>query len=79
MLKSPLAGGEDGDGGRGGGGGRRQKKAISPIFDASGNQNISAPIRIGREILCLPYAGFLRKVISNPIDHNIQWATEFLK
>ena len=36
-----------------------QKKAISPFFDASGNQNIGATIRISREILCLPYPGFL--------------------
>ena len=30
--------------------------AVSPFFDASGNKNIGATIRIGREILCLPYA-----------------------
>ena len=34
------------------------KKAISPFFEASGNKNIGAAIRIGREIWCLPYAEF---------------------
>ena len=29
---------------------------ISPFFDAGGNKNIGATIRIGREIRCLPYA-----------------------
>ena len=32
---------------------------ISPFFDANGNKNIGATIRIGREIWYLPYAGFL--------------------
>ena len=36
-----------------------QNNAISPFFDASGNKNIGATIRIGQEIPCLPYAGFL--------------------
>ena len=36
-----------------------QKNVISPFFDASGNKNIGATIRIGQEIQCLPYAGFL--------------------
>ena len=35
-----------------------KKNAISPFFDASGNINISATIRIGQEIWCLLYAGF---------------------
>ena len=33
-----------------------------PFFDASGNKNIGATIRIAREIQCLPYAGFLEKI-----------------
>ena len=33
-----------------------------PFFDASGNKNIGATIRIGREIRCLPYAGFFWKI-----------------
>ena len=35
-----------------------KKKAISPFFDASGNKNIGATIRIGQEIRCLLYAEF---------------------
>ena len=35
-----------------------QKNPISPFFEASENNNIGATIRIGREIRCLPYAGF---------------------
>ena len=31
---------------------------ISPFFDASGNKNIGATIRISQEILCLLYAEF---------------------
>ena len=38
--------------------GGEKKNAISPFFDASRNQNISATIRIAHEIRCLPYAGF---------------------
>ena len=35
------------------------KKLLSaPFFDASGNKNINATIRIDREIWCLLYAGF---------------------
>ena len=34
-----------------------QKNAISPFGNAS-EKNICATIRIGQEILCLPYAGF---------------------
>ena len=34
------------------------KNAISLFFDAIGNKKISATIRIGHEIWCLPYAGF---------------------
>ena len=54
-LSLPLVGGQ--------GGGEKMKKmakknSISPYFDASGNKNIGATIRIGREIRCLPYAGF---------------------
>ena len=37
--------------------------AISPVFDAGGNKNIGATIRIGLEIGCLPYAGFFTKYI----------------
>ena len=37
---------------------KKKKKAISTLFDASGNKNISATIRIAREVRCLPYAGF---------------------
>ena len=44
--------------GAGGGILGQQKNAISPFFDASGNKNISATIRIAQEIRCLPYAGF---------------------
>ena len=36
------------------------KNAISHFFGASGNKNISATIRIGREIWCLPYAGLFQ-------------------
>ena len=32
--------------------------AFNPFFDASGNQNIGATICIGRDIWCLPNAGF---------------------
>ena len=49
MLKIPLEGGDDFF---------CKKNAISPFFDASGNGNIGATIRIGLEIWCLPYAGF---------------------
>ena len=38
---------------------KEQKKMLQPFFDASGYKNISATIRIGREIRCLPYADFL--------------------
>ena len=31
---------------------------MSPFFNASGDQNIGATIRIGQEILCFPYAFF---------------------
>ena len=31
----------------------------APFFDASGNKKNGATIRIGQEIWCLPYAGFL--------------------
>ena len=34
------------------------ENAISSFFDASGNKNIGATICIGREIRCLPCAGF---------------------
>ena len=51
FLKSPLGGGDGNEDGR-------EKNAINPFFDASGNKNIGATIRIGRDILCLPYAGF---------------------
>ena len=37
-----------------------QKNGISPFFDASGKINIGATIRIGWEIRCFPYAGFLK-------------------
>ena len=36
-----------------------QKNAINPFFDASEYKNIGATIRIGQEIWCLLYAGFL--------------------
>ena len=36
----------------------QQKNPISPFFEARGNKNIDATIRIGREIRCLPFAGF---------------------
>ena len=42
----------------GGEGGGPQKNAISPFFDASGNINIGATIRISQMIWCRPYAGF---------------------
>ena len=35
-----------------------KKKCYQPFFDASGNKNNCASISIGREIRCLPYAGF---------------------
>ena len=41
--------------------------AIRPFLDASGNKNIGATIRIGRGIWCLPYAGFLKQMISKSI------------
>ena len=34
------------------------KKCYQPFFDASGNKIIGATIRSGREIRCLPHAGF---------------------
>ena len=37
------------------GGNQARKNAISPFFGASGNKNIGATIRIGREFQCLPY------------------------
>ena len=40
----------------------KNKNATSPLFDSSGNKNIGATIRIGREIRCLPYARFLPNV-----------------
>ena len=39
----------------------KDKKAISPFLDTSGNQNIGATICIGQEIWCLPYEGFKKK------------------
>ena len=36
-----------------------KKNVIRPVFDTSRNQNIGATIRIGREIWCLPYVGFV--------------------
>ena len=50
-------------------------RAISPLFDASGNKNIGATIRIGREIWCLPYAGFLCKTDAYEADMS-EWVTE---
>ena len=53
-----------GDGGGGNGGGRdlkKKKNAFSFFLEASGNKNIGTTIRIGREIECFPYAGFLLK------------------
>ena len=42
---------------------RKVKKiAISLFFDASGNKSIGATISIGREIECLPYAGFSNSI-----------------
>ena len=41
------------------------KIAIGPLFDASGNQNIGATIRIGREICYHPYAEFFWGGLSN--------------
>ena len=37
---------------------KKKKYAISPFFDASGNKKIGATLRTGREIFCLPNAGF---------------------
>ena len=34
-----------------------------PFFDASGNKNIGATFRIGREIRCLPYAGLFLSIL----------------
>ena len=48
-----------------------KKTANSPFLDASGNKNIGATIRIGQEILCLPYAGFLNTKKGNQVDWNI--------
>ena len=42
-----------------------KKIDISPFFDASGNINIGASIRIGREIWCLPYAGFFLDALAS--------------
>ena len=39
-------------------------KGGGPFFYATGNKNIGATIRLGREIRCLPYAGFLFRHIS---------------
>ena len=39
-----------------------KKNAISPFGDAREKKSIGATIRIGREIGCLPYAGFFVKV-----------------
>ena len=41
----------------------KKENAISPFFDASGNKNIVATIRINWEIWCLPYAGFLKALL----------------
>ena len=43
---------------QGGGGNFGKKNRIIPFFLVSGNKNIGATIRIGREIRCLPYAVF---------------------
>ena len=43
-----------------------QKNSISPFFDASGNKNDAATIRIGQEICCIPYAGFFMHVLDIP-------------
>jgi hypothetical protein len=37
---------------------KKVRNAITPFFDASGPKNICATISIGREIWCLPCAGF---------------------
>ena len=50
-----VRGGEKGEGF----GKKLKKNAIRPFFIASGHKNIGATIRIGREIRCLLYAGFL--------------------
>ena len=34
-----------------------------PFFGASGYKNIGANIRMGREIRCLPYAGFFTALV----------------
>ena len=61
-LKSPFGGGDSrgDDGGMGGGGIVFGKKKSYQFFflTPAETKNIGATIRIGREILCLPYAGF---------------------
>ena len=64
-------------GGRGGGdraGGK--KNDISPYFDGSGNKNIGATLRIGREIRCLPYEGFFLDPVHCTLYHGLAINTE---
>ena len=49
MLKSPFAGGRE----------KKKKMMSAPFVDASAKKYLGATICIGREIQCLPYAGFL--------------------
>ena len=44
------------------------KNAISPFSD-SRNKNIGASIRNGREIWCLPYAGFKNSHVATTLNH----------
>ena len=47
----------------------QKKNAINPFFDASGNENVGTTIIIGREIQCLPYAGFLKSCVMCQVLH----------
>ena len=48
-----------------------KKKCYQPFFDASRYKNISATIRIGQDIRCLPYAEFKKKR-----KHDFSWNWE---
>ena len=51
----------------------------APFFDASGNKNIGAIIRISREIWCPPYAGFLAILSTVIVLENVYVAQMIVK
>ena len=51
----------------------------APFFDASGNKNIGAIIRISQDIRCSPYAGFLAILSTVIVLENVYVAQMIVK